>query len=307
MELRERYDPEDIETLLSERGYDELLEEERAYVLRHLSGREEYEAMRTLLLHMREEPRQQGPASADPQVRTAVLDAFRSRQRPYMTIWLNSIAAALWPKEAAAMWRPALALASVALLLVGGWWFVQRTDLAPTNELAELKQEEVKVEEQAPPPPPIAAEEPVAPVEFQNTVDANAQEHASRASGLAEAEKNTTVLREEAAKDLSATRFYDHTDQPAPPPVAMDLALEMEKAEKKNEVATGKAAELAPSVPGVSRTVTSEDMARNYSITNSSTDAVMKESRAKANKIANGGGRNLADDEVLLSLLNTGW
>ena len=48
MERRELYDPEDIESLLQERGYDELLEEERAFVLRHLSGREEYEAMRTL-------------------------------------------------------------------------------------------------------------------------------------------------------------------------------------------------------------------------------------------------------------------
>ena len=37
MERREHYDPEDIESLLQERGFDELLEEERAYVLRHLT------------------------------------------------------------------------------------------------------------------------------------------------------------------------------------------------------------------------------------------------------------------------------
>ena len=45
MERRELYEPEDIEQLLIERPYDELLEMERAFVLRHLSGRDEYEAM----------------------------------------------------------------------------------------------------------------------------------------------------------------------------------------------------------------------------------------------------------------------
>ena len=53
MERHERYDPEDIESLLSERGFDELLPDERAFVLRHVNGREEYERMRALLHYVR--------------------------------------------------------------------------------------------------------------------------------------------------------------------------------------------------------------------------------------------------------------
>ena len=45
MEPRELYDPEDIEQLLIERAFDELLEEERAFVLRHLSDRTEATAL----------------------------------------------------------------------------------------------------------------------------------------------------------------------------------------------------------------------------------------------------------------------
>ncbi len=305
MELRERYDPEDIETLLIERGFDDLLEEERAYVLRHLSGRDEYESMRTLLLHMRDQPPREESGPADPRVRTAVIDAFRSRREPRMTIWLNSIGAALWPKEASAMWRPALTLASIALLLVGGWWFVQRADLTMANELAELKQEHAK-DEHVPAPSSAATAEQSAPAELDNM--ANVQEQATRTSGLEDAGYPAREQREEAVERLSATTVDGNAEKFAPPPpVAVDIAFDGEtSADRKDEIATATLAEPAPSVPGSGRTVTAEDMARNYSITNSSTEAVLKETRAKATKALTGG-RNLADDEVLLSLLNTGW
>ena len=77
MELREHYDPEDIENLLQERGFDELLEEERAYVLRHLTGREEYETMRALLNQVRDDGRTRDLISVDDGVRTNVLAALR--------------------------------------------------------------------------------------------------------------------------------------------------------------------------------------------------------------------------------------
>ena len=112
MERRERYDPEDIESLLSERSFDELLEEERAYVLRHLTDRNEYETMRGLLLHMRTSDREQEPLVAPDSVRSNVINAFRAQQRPKWQIWLNSVGPLLWPKEMSALWRPALAFAS---------------------------------------------------------------------------------------------------------------------------------------------------------------------------------------------------
>ena len=42
MERREQYDPDDIEALLMERPFHDLLPEERAFVPRHLSARDAY-------------------------------------------------------------------------------------------------------------------------------------------------------------------------------------------------------------------------------------------------------------------------
>jgi hypothetical protein len=300
MELRERYDPEDIETLLSERGYDELLEEERAYVLRHLSGREEYEAMRALLLHVREGAHEDRPECTDPQVRTAVLEAFRSRKRSSMkTIWLNSIAAALWPKDGWAMWRPAVALASVALLLVGGWWFLGRSGSVGTNELAELKQEDAK-EQQAIPSLHAPAREEMAPAEIGNTTT-GAFDQASAAAGTVRVEEPLAETRED------GTMFGVLADAvaPAPPPaVAGDRDID---SAPLSETAAMKAEERGTTMPTTGRTVTSEDMLRNYSLTNTSPDATRKEARAKVMTASGSSGRALANDEILLSLLNTGW
>ncbi len=141
MERRELYDPEDIEQLLIERAYDDLLEEERSFVLRHLTGRAEYEAMRALLLRVHEDERPAGSLDADPEVRTHVIDVFRAQQRPQWRIWLNTVQAFLLPREASAMWRPALALGSLALLVTFSVINLRTQDKAGTNALAEVKQQ----------------------------------------------------------------------------------------------------------------------------------------------------------------------
>lgn len=138
MERRELYHPEDIEQLLLERAYDDLLEEERAFVLQHLTGRAEYNAMRALLLKMRDD----GPSAdqgADPHVREHVLHVFRTQQRAQWQVWLNSVALWFWPANARAMWRPALAIASVALVVVIAVVATDRDRSAP--QLAEVRLE----------------------------------------------------------------------------------------------------------------------------------------------------------------------
>jgi hypothetical protein len=165
MERRELYEPEDIEQLLIERPYDELLEMERAFVLRHLSGRDEYEAMRALLLKVHDDDAHMEPIDAEPSVRTHVLDVFRAEQRPQWRIWLNSVHVFLLPKEASAMWRPALALGSVALV---AWLVVigtQRMEQANAPQLAELKETKILEEEKA--AKPKALEPPPAPLEIR--------------------------------------------------------------------------------------------------------------------------------------------
>lgn len=135
MERREHYDPEDIEQLLMERGFDELLDEERAYVLRHLSGREEYEAMRSLLMTVHRTEPDHDLLEPEEAVRDRVVAAFREQQRPGWRVWLNSLGAAILPRDASAMWRPALALGAIALLIGAALWVMRPT---PVMEVAEL-------------------------------------------------------------------------------------------------------------------------------------------------------------------------
>ncbi|HMN06297.1 MAG TPA: hypothetical protein PKD45_11270 [Flavobacteriales bacterium] len=149
MERPERYAPEDIEHLMLERGFDELLAEEKAYVLRHLESAADYTRMRALLLHMQEEGSRQPPVDADPAVREHVLQAFREQQRPQWRIWLNSVAAFMAPARPVHYWRPALALGVVTLLITGSLSVWQAIHRSEKGMVASLKETEV----QTPPRP----------------------------------------------------------------------------------------------------------------------------------------------------------
>lgn len=145
---KEIYDPEDLESLMSERGFDELLEEERAFVLRHLSGRDEYERMRALLGHLRDEGRDQEPLEAHPVVKERVLAAFREAQQPTWRIWLNSLGGWLFPPQVQGFWRPALAFATLALVVTAGVLGYQRLADDRQQQVAEVRRE--KAEEPVP-------------------------------------------------------------------------------------------------------------------------------------------------------------
>ncbi len=209
MERRELYEPEDIEQLLIERPYDELLEMERAFVLRHLTGRDEYEAMRALLLNVHDEAARIEPIDAEPEVRAHVLDVFRAEQQPQWRIWLNSVHAFLLPKETSAMWRPALALGSVALVVI----FIANSsmDNMTTLDLAELKEvrtiDDVKNE-----PAPAKADEAVQPM-----VDAE---------DLLLPVNGDAALAEQAAAENTVEEMSPVAESEAPVSIAMDAPTE---------------------------------------------------------------------------------
>ncbi len=138
MERPERYDPEDLEHLMLERSFDELLAEERAFALRHLKDRNEYERMRELLQmvqgHRQAAP---GPSDAGPAVRERVLHAFRIHHRPQWRIWLNGVGAFWLPARPAAYWRTALAMGVVVVVAISVVRLARHE--VPTKELAELQ------------------------------------------------------------------------------------------------------------------------------------------------------------------------
>lgn len=319
MERREHYDPEDIESLLQERGFDELLEEERAYVLRHLTGREEYEAMRALLYQVRDDVSKQPPLQADADVKTAVMAAFRAQQQPQWRIWLNSLGALLWPKEMSAMWRPALAIASVALLIVAGVQVMKVTDKATAHEqVAELKQPAPAKAD-----PNTALEKPAAPQSHVELVPASEQGDEARSESLMKEDPQGAVSAHGATREFAPSA----TDAAAaaPPPPVMELAEEV-NAEGEKAVTLdfftatttqgdeAKKAEEAPVMlfdssvaTGATHQVTEVELARNESTANATgkvrTVTAAKEKAYKAT-IATA---SLGDSPELLALLSTGW
>lgn len=308
MERREQYDPEDIESLLSERSFDELLEEERAYVLRHLAGRDEYETMRALLYQVRNDERNEGRITAPPEVRAHVLDVFRQQQQPQWRVWLNSVGGLLWPKEASAMWRPALAFGTVALLITAGVFVFRQADEGHA-ELAELK-------------PVKAAEAEKKEAAIVPALDSARSGALSSALELQEAAP---------ARELERTNT-DAAGHVAPPPVVEQGALTFDQTAtgatvQDFDIATistdeapaeegemklglddlGKQSAAAPA--STSHQVTEVELARNESLANATgrTRVVSKEKFKKGERDASASSRSLGDDVALVSLLNSGW
>ncbi|MFN6114492.1 MAG: hypothetical protein ACK46G_12250 [Flavobacteriales bacterium] len=297
MERREQYDPEDIESLLYERSFDELLEEERAYVLRHLSGRAEYEAMRTLLLELRTNDAQAPPLEPLPSVRANVMEAFRAQRQPQWRIWLNSIGGVLVPRELPSLWRPALAFASLALLIVVAVWFIQGDGASTGSALAELKEQEA---------PAVRSTEPEA------TLDT-----AQEAGASTDAEANTQVM-------LAEVRNEDNAPSEAESMVEMislepvdnaDIVAEPAEEPKKEKVAivtsdnSKQEADAVPSytnAPATGRVIQFEELSRNQTVANTEVKAITTKTRGKV-AVPPSAGRNLAQDRELTSLLAAGW
>lgn len=268
MERRERYDPEDLEHLLLERGYDELLEEERAFVLRHLSGRAEYESMRMLLHTVRHEEREHPPLEADPAVREHLLATFRAQHRPRpWGIWLNSVKAALWPEQASAFWRPALAVASLAVVVT-----VSVIGLRSWSDASESQVAVVREEQPARPAAPL--NEVTAPVTEPPAPASGATQQAGKAADtaigtfspasiaageVAEAAEPVPAMRSEMDERSIATIDLDLAKMPAssaPPVQADSFAHVVTEAELATNMSTANA------TGAVSKALTRKDKKR---------------------------------------------
>lgn len=300
MERRERYDPEDLEHLLLERGYDELLEEERAFVLRHLSGRAEYESMRMLLHTVRHEEREHPPLEADPAVREHLLATFRAQHRPRpWGIWLNSVKAALWPEQASAFWRPALAVASLALVVT-----VSVIGLRSWSDASENKVAVVREEQPARPAAPLnevtaPVMEPPAPASGATQQDAKAADTAiepfspSIAAGeVAEAAEPVPATAQPEMDERSIARTdLDQANvsaASAPPVQADSFAHVVTEAELATNMSTANA------TGAVSKMLTRKDKKREE-----------KERRGRADDGT--GGQAATDATAYVGLLRAAW
>ena len=120
-----KYDPEDIESLLMHKQFNELYPEEKEFVLRHVEGPEEYDSLRQTLFLMHDAADQDEWMEPDPSIRKNLMAQFVSEEKKGFFVWLNSLFAA--PSLPDMPWyrKPAMryAFASVTLLaVIGGTW-----------------------------------------------------------------------------------------------------------------------------------------------------------------------------------------
>ena len=79
-----KYDPEDIESLLLHKQFNE-------FVRRHLEGAEEYESMRRMLLELKNSEGTDEWLTPDPSIKKALMAEFARERKGRFSIWLNSL------------------------------------------------------------------------------------------------------------------------------------------------------------------------------------------------------------------------
>lgn len=296
MDRRERYDPEDIETLMQERSFDELLEEERAYVLRHVSDRAEYEAMRALLLHLRDTPQDHGPIEADPAIRGKVMQAFRAQQQPGWRIWLNSVGAWLVPKNAFALWRPALAFASLALVIGTAVILMQQVP-DPTAELAEIRPKRDASETK------VGVPERELPNEEQNRAEPGLTESVPESQQSAPSASSTIELKDAVHTEIGYIAEEMSTMSSA------EIAFESEVSDDVQVKARSEYAEDAMDsmIRQSSHMVSKEELHRNMSTVNATGRVCAKAATRADAERSQGTKGSMAENAQLFELLATGW
>lgn len=141
MKKQEKYDPEDMESLMMHKSFEELYPEEKEFVLRHLDGPEDYESMRRTLFAVREEISKGSSIKPDPAVRSRLLENFTTEEKGGWKVWLNS----LFVLPERRQWAIPVAIAAVSLLV----WFFAFDQSKPIAQLAENKVKEEQLDKEA--------------------------------------------------------------------------------------------------------------------------------------------------------------
>ncbi len=307
MERREHYEPEDIEALLHERGFDELLAEERAFVLRHLSGREEYEAMRALLHRARIDDRDVAPLTADPAIREQLMTTFRERQVPVWRIWLNSVKAFLLPDRASAFWRPALAVAGVLVLVLAGVRIARLAGGGGPAELAAVHEDPAHAHaasgtEESGKSGSLSSATTDRPASNRDAQVDAAQERAIITNGLAELKE--TLVPTPSPAEQPATKDLDAGYVGPERMVAMDVAADSATSASAANYVEKEALPTTQVLAGTSEAATREKVVTDKG---SRDRDVSRDERARMGGDAMAGSRSMAEDGELIELLHAAW
>jgi hypothetical protein len=149
MKQFDKYDPEDIESLLLNKQFAELYPEEKEFVLRHISDEEQYNSMRKMLMEIREISQSDDLLTPDASIKKNLMAQFESDRKSRFTIWLNSLFAAPdlpWFRQ-----RGFQMAFGIGLVLIGVWGILQWNNADAPVALAEVRKEESKADTTATP------------------------------------------------------------------------------------------------------------------------------------------------------------
>lgn len=135
----EKYDPEDIESLLITKQFSELYPEEKEFVLRHLSDEEQYNSMRKMLIEIREISKSDDLLTPDAAIKKNLMAEFNREKKGRFSIWLNSLFASPdvpWFRQSGVQ----IAF-GVAIVLIGIFGILPNFNQDTSSVYAETKKE----------------------------------------------------------------------------------------------------------------------------------------------------------------------
>lgn len=138
-----QYDPEDIESLLMHKQFNELYPEEKEFVLRHVEGEDEYESLRSTLFMMHDLASNDEWIEPDASLKKELMREFAREEKKGFVIWLNSLFAFT---QEGPLWRQRTAMRYAlggALVLAGIGFFVVRSQRQ--REIAAVPAKEVTI------------------------------------------------------------------------------------------------------------------------------------------------------------------
>ncbi|MBL7942121.1 MAG: hypothetical protein JNM00_05115, partial [Flavobacteriales bacterium] len=152
-----KYDPEDIESLMRHKRFDELYAEEKEFVLQHLDNKEEYESIRRTLFEIQAAQQNDQWLEPDASIRHNLMAEFEVERRNGFTVWLNSLFA--MPLENWSAGRKlAFAVASVVLVSAILFWALYPS-ATPPMAVNDKKESTEKLVQSTPPAASIQSAE----------------------------------------------------------------------------------------------------------------------------------------------------
>lgn len=132
------YDPNDIESLLHHKAFDELSSSEQDFVLSLVESKEEYERMRNTIVNIEKTFSFEDVIEPEDYVKTQLLDRFKQQHQHKSTLW-SRIGQTLFPSGKNILLSPGFQLAGLALIFaVTVIWYQQSGNIGNT-ELAQHK------------------------------------------------------------------------------------------------------------------------------------------------------------------------